>query len=378
MRTNFLLPLVLLSLSGCLAVDESRYKIFEDPDGGSGGVDLVESCGADAVPLADQLRDIIIDTNGADNSTSTCSGSGTPGNDLFIALDVVAGEYWHFHLAVDPSEPNPTGRNPLLYVIPEASCGTASCGLFSNRCSASMGDEHFAFIAPTTGIYYVGIDDGNAGGGRYRLQALRPVCGNALMTGGSNEHGEACDDGSHCEDGTACDPNAAENPCVGIGDGQCAPRSGDGCDDECRTELDTSGANEIGNNDNIIEASMMLTDLPGQNPFVVGGGIGGAFDCYPDVYAVRVTDGQTITVSALQAPEGVNPEVACSMTTNTPFTFRLQDESGSVSFQSSDDGNGCPSLVRNNLDAGEYFVTIDAVPGTDAEAQYWLKVEVSN
>jgi hypothetical protein len=375
MRLFSVLPYLLTALlSGCLAVDESRYKLFEQPDGGDDTADLVEACGDDATPLAGQLRDIIIDTTDSNNSTSSCGGSGTPGNDVFIALDVTAGEYWHFHLSVDPEDADPTARNPLIYVIPESSCGTASCGLFSNRCSDSPGDEHFAFVAPTSGIYYVGIDDGNAGGGRYRLQALRPVCGNALATGGSNEHGEACDDGSHCANGLACDPQASENVCIGIGDGQCRARSGDGCDDKCRLELTVSGATETGANDNIIEASLMT-----QNPFVIGGGIGGTFDCYPDVYAVRVTQGQSVSVSALQAPEqGVNPELPCSVGTNTPFSFRLTNNNGSVSFQSSNDVNGCPSVVRNDLDAGEYFITIDAEPGTDPEATYWMKVEVTN
>jgi len=55
------------------------------------------------------------------------------------------------------------------------------------------------------------------------------VCGDGLVVGN-----ETCDDGKHCEDRTSCQEHSE---CAGIGDEQCLPRSGDGCDANCRVEF---------------------------------------------------------------------------------------------------------------------------------------------
>lgn len=56
------------------------------------------------------------------------------------------------------------------------------------------------------------------------------ICGDGVQEGN-----EQCDDGSQCTDGTDCtgDPSV----CSGVGDETCAPRSGDGCTDQCELEI---------------------------------------------------------------------------------------------------------------------------------------------
>ncbi len=51
--------------------------------------------------------------------------------------------------------------------------------------------------------------------------------------------GEECDDGKHCEDGTQC---SVDSTCIGIGNGVCTVRSGDGCSDDCQIETCTSNS----------------------------------------------------------------------------------------------------------------------------------------
>jgi hypothetical protein len=371
MRSNVLLRSIIagLLLPGCLAVDDGFYQGLAP---GETDVPLSEECGdTSAVALADETRDIHIDTTQAvNNSTSTCSSSSTVGNDLFIAFDVTEGEYWHFHLATDNDFPTSANLNPSLYLLTDA-CDPRNCDFFSNRCTGT-GDEHFAFVASETGRYYLGIDDVNTGGGHYLLQALRPTCGN-----GTKEHGESCDDGSHCEDGTACttdDPSV----CAGIGDEQCTPRSHDGCDRDCRQELSSSGGSEGDPNDNLVEANVLRTDL--QNPFVVNGAVGGPSDCYPDVFAIFVEENQRINVTVLQSySAGTMVEVPCTNLTSAPLSFVLtsSDPNDAVHrYVSSEDVDGCPSLSTGSLDAGEYFITLDADAGLATPAPYFLKFEV--
>ena len=357
-----------LLLQGCLAVDEGFYQGLEP---GSTDVTFYEDCRSlpsDVIALAGETRDIRIDTTSAvNNLSSMCSSTG--GNDLFIALDVTAGEYWHFHLTTDNEFSSSADLNPALYLLTDA-CDDRNCEYFSNRC-AGTGDEHFAFVASTTGRYYLGIDDANAGGGHYKLQALRPVCGN-----GTRDHGESCDDGSHCADGTPCttdDPSV----CAGIGDGQCAPRSDDGCDRDCRQELSASGGSERDPNDNLVEANVLRTDLPEQNPFVINGDVGGPSDCYPDVFAVFVEQGERVDVSVLESySAGTKIGVPCNgLTTYAPLsiTLRSNDPNDTPVPMEID---GCPFVSTGPLDAGESFITVDADPGLATPAPYIVKVEV--
>jgi hypothetical protein len=357
-----------LLFPGCLAVDDGFYQGLEP---GDSDVQLAEACGDEsAVALADQTRDIHIDTTQAvNNLNSMCSS--TPGNDLFIAFDVTEGEYWHFHLSTDNDFPSSAGLNPALYLLTEEPCDDRNCDYFSNRC-AGTGDEHFAFVASTTGRYYLGIDDVNPGGGHYLLQALRPTCGN-----GTKEHGESCDDGSHCADGTTPCTTGDPSVCQDIGDGQCAPRSHDGCDRDCRQELPSSGGFEAESNDNLVEANVLRTDLPGQSTFIVNGAVGGPSDCYPDVFAVFLQQGQELRVTALESYTG-GVEVPCTNLTSAPVSFLLtsNDPDDSEHRRVSTEIAGCPVLTSGAFDAGEYFITVDADAGLAEPAPYVLKFEV--
>src|SRR5690606_10315396 len=104
------------------------------------------------------------------------------------------------------------------------SCNPNACEAISDACAGNR-DEHFAFIPNSDGRWYIGIDDTNPGGGKYVLDAIRPVCGDGVP-----DHGESCD-------------------------GQ------EGCGPDCRWILNSSAVNERLPNDNIIEANTV--DLEG-------------------------------------------------------------------------------------------------------------------
>ena len=93
-----------------------------------------------------------IDTNPLRNDiTATCAGHATNGNDAFFAVTVASGDYWHFHLAVDPRDLAMT-RDPALYLLQDTggSCDGRTCAQISDQCDGT-GDEHFAFVAPSAG-----------------------------------------------------------------------------------------------------------------------------------------------------------------------------------------------------------------------------------
>ncbi|MFH1759087.1 MAG: DUF4215 domain-containing protein [Patescibacteria group bacterium] len=55
-------------------------------------------------------------------------------------------------------------------------------------------------------------------------------CGDSII-----DEGEECDDGQYCENGTPC-TEEDDRECLGIGDGLCKPRGGDGCSYYCQIE----------------------------------------------------------------------------------------------------------------------------------------------
>ncbi|MCA9515696.1 MAG: DUF4215 domain-containing protein, partial [Myxococcales bacterium] len=66
------------------------------------------------------------------------------------------------------------------------------------------------------------------------------ICGDGITNGyplvdseGAPRDSEVCDDGRQCADGTPC---SSASECVGIGQGQCRPRDGDGCSADCLSE----------------------------------------------------------------------------------------------------------------------------------------------
>ena len=379
MRFSLRLPLLatlVLGSTGCFVVDSKPLDNLADggggtdmtapdlgPDGGtdSGSGDLgmadlgdlgfrimpIDSCG-------DPTRGVIsmttppfgVDTNGmTDDIRATCAGHATMGNDAFFAVSVASGDYWHFHLAVDPRD-LAMARDPALYLLQatSGSCDGRTCAQISDQCDGTS-DEHFAFTAPSAGTWFLGVDDRNSGGARYVLTAIRPTCGNAtgLMPGESSpEHGEACDDGN--------------------------PINGDGCDSRCRVELtDATEVNERIPNDNQVEANHLL--LPATNTLIVTGDIAGD-DCYPDVFAVDIMAGQHLNVVALNASEG-----AC-VTPGTNYALELRN-AANTRITGTVDAMGCPIIDRTGLAAGQYFIWLKANNYHDADTTYHLRVTVS-
>ena len=92
-------------------------------DAGETAQDAVDDCGDDDVlVLTDTREDIRIDTRELISEVSSLPGCSeavsVPGPDAFFAVDVVADEYWHFHLRVDArNDPEPSARNPVLLFV---------------------------------------------------------------------------------------------------------------------------------------------------------------------------------------------------------------------------------------------------------------------
>jgi hypothetical protein len=237
---------LLLAVAGCSLADASRYQALpEGPvDGGTmdadgatpdpdAGVDAgppdqlaVDGCGDDDVyVITDSEEGIVVDTRPFASDVNSLPGScgvSAPGPDAFFAVDVQAGEYWHFHLAVSPTDPDRPNRDPILYLL-NASCAETQCSreLFANYCD-SAGDEHFGFQFNESGRWYIGIDDGNPSGGLYTLGAYRPTCNGTAPA----EHGESCD-------------------------------GEEGCTEDCRRVIDEDSVTESGFSFNVQEANLI-------------------------------------------------------------------------------------------------------------------------
>lgn len=346
-----LLGVSLAALSACTVVDRGALNRVEERQGSDMGVVVgSDTCNPNTPVIAavGGTERFVIDTTGRTNSVSTnnCRGGGiTPGNDTFLAIDVAEGEYWHFHLQRDSSFTDNTDRNPVVYALPAQGdgCNTQFCDQFADRCSTGS-DEHFAFVATSTGRWYIGVDDQNPGGGHYILDAIRPVCGD-----GMSEHGEACDDG-----------NAS---------------NGDDCDNLCRKVL--RGGSELIQegipNDNETEANVLDFDVTGV--LRVRGTVGGPIDCYPDVYAITVPQDGRIRVQQIQSFSG-QTETECSPGTDSPFTITRASRAGGNTQPGGEDANGCILLESANLDAGEYLITIDTDVALDAAQAYTMRFEL--
>jgi cysteine-rich repeat protein len=341
----------LVALAGCSIVTPDHYIGLQDdrPDGAvpedgevtepdAGGPQFDDICRPpEEMPrrlLTETTRNIEIDTTeGYDNDNSSSCGATTPGNDVFIGIDVTAGAVWHFHLAgLTP------GREPMLYLTEASRCDSRTCSFVSTSCTGGS-DEHFAFEANANGRWYIGIDDGAAGGGRYRLEAYRLVCGD-----GTESHGEGCDDSNVL--------------------------GGDGCDRKCRIELSTLRTAEFEPNDNRVEANAIL--LPAENELEITGDIGGTGACtYADVFAVTVPEMGDLEIDALN-----DDGTPCAVGASTMFDLVLQNGSGETVVSGMRDGNGCAIMHRANLASGEYFVRVQVPAETTVPEQYRLRFRV--
>ncbi|MEO0324800.1 MAG: PPC domain-containing protein [Myxococcota bacterium] len=342
--------------SGDLGMDMTDTPDMSDPPDMRTGMEAVDRCGDDsAFVISQTIEQLRVDTRELQNRENPpCAPSG--GRDGFFALDVQAGEYWHFHLAVDPSVAGQEDLNPVLYLLQE-DCDERRCDAsrLSNACEVAPGgatsfrDEHFAFIPSAAGRWYIGIDDEGANaGGVYVLDAIRPSCGD-----GERDHGESCEGEEFCNL-------------------------------DCRFRLNAMNSNEGQNepNDNREEANALeLTPLAGEAPGTLGieitGDVGpSAQTCdYPDVFTFDVPAGGQVEVDALER-DGSD----CSGASPDDFAFDLflEDATGSLRSSRDVDENGCPQVDVSSLEAGRYFVRLsDNRAVADRPINYRLLFRVS-
>ncbi len=283
-----------------------------------------------------------IDTRGLASDVSdevaACTGGPQSGNDGFLRVHMNAAERWHFHIRHPDN-----AMNPSIYVL-DSGCDARRCasGAGLDLCGASA-DEHFTFVAPLTGDYFVGIDaDGGGtdglGGFAAQLDVIHPVCGNGIR-----EHSEGCDLG----------PDVA----------------GDGCDADCRVLL-SEGDDEVEANDDVYAANHIVL---GPTATSVNGAIATA--CESDIFSFEVPAGAPMDVTidlGLQAG-------GCPGAAAIPLSLDLVGANGSSILSHVDaDGTTCPMLTATALSAGTYFIRIRSVePGVSRNVPYRLTVTLS-
>jgi hypothetical protein len=263
-----------------------------------------------------------------------CTGEDTPGNDGFLGVEMRFGDVWHIHMAPDPN-PDAGAKNPAFYVL-DSTCAVRDCGFGIDVCEQGV-DEHFTFAARRDGIYYLGIDDRTPGGGTYAFTATRVECGN-----GQSQHGKACD-------------YTVE----------------DDCDNECRIVLDAVNPRESArSHDDFTVANVVTFPESGAQTADVGGNIGG---CEPDYYTFNAAEGDSVRITLLT--DGLQP---CAG--EERFALELQDARAErLQAGMPSDDNSCPSLLREALVEGRYFVKLtDTLPlGAELPFGYRLRIELN-
>ncbi len=243
-------------------VDAGGQVDAGNDEGSEGAVVVADFCVPEEdVPVLQPSHEFIqLDTRSATNDFADVSSCGldrdlsTP--DAFFALDMLAGERWHVRIKEVP------GRDVALYVLPE--CDPRTCEAVADHCPAGA-PEHFDFQATTDGRRLIGIDgitDPEAG---LEVIVMRPICGD-----GQRVHSEACDDGN--------------------------TEDGDGCDADCRIELEGTAAAEVEPNDAVHSANILP---PGVEEFVVSGAVGGT--CDMDVFGFSREAGQPVRIEMTNA-----------------------------------------------------------------------------
>jgi len=298
-------------------------------------LELSPECVMDDVPVltleADALEAVFsADTTTFSNSyqeTTSCVGRQTPGPDGFFAVDMQANDRWHFHARSE----DPAG-DPALYVLP--TCDVRACDAALDLCGAGS-DEHFSYVAPSAGRYFVAIDSASGTGFRGRLEAYKIICGNGIL-----QHGETCDDG-----------NATP---------------GDGCDALCRVELQGVPSTEEEVNDDPLLANSLTA--------AVGTRVRGSISklCEVDFYTFRLAESAQLEVD-------LSPAVAPSCATPAPvFDVAILDDTQRVVAQGvrPGDASSC-NVVRLDapLPAGSYFIQV--VANNDAQRPFDYELSVN-
>jgi len=344
-----------LSLVGCTGnFDESLYMTDAGPPEVDAAVTLgltgevANLCGADApllvFPEGAQQFIFDVDTNGASDTTrevSACTGRSQGGPEVFIAVDAVTDEHWHFHVDVDPFDGRATA-NPSVYVLRDCDERACSVGDGLDLCSAGS-DEHFTFIPSASDRYVVGFDS-PSDAFQGRVLAFRTVCGD-----GQQDHSENCDDGN--------------------------TESGDGCSADCLSELTPGSPTEIEVNDDIYSAN--LVDVTG-GPFTVRASLDKT--CESDVFAVVVPAGG----GSIRASLAGNGGTACPSDLASTQLELIERPARGPSLRGTGTiatGDVCPSLgaenaFANDLAAGTYYVAVSVARDRPDTLAYELTLSV--
>lgn len=322
MRAFLCTMTALATFTGCNYFPEALLD--GSPGGDDAGVDagggfaLAETCSGDVPMVSANLDDVPIDLSGLRDDISDigfCTGADAPGQDGFFAVEMSAGEKWHFHLRTNSED----GHNPAIYVLDSCDSRRCMAGNAIDVCGEGR-DEHLSFVAPSDGTYFVGIDSRVVGPATYQLVALQPECGD-----GAVEHSETCDD-SNLDDG-------------------------DGCDSACRHELPhpSSGLEEEEPND----------DPTGANVLTAGtirptGRLGGR--CDSDMYVLDVAEGTTLDVAVRGAGAVACTDAAPLIT----LELLAANATSLVTSGTIPGGEFCPSFSLSGLAAGTYYLRLSA------------------
>lgn len=350
-RISTLLALAALASSGCFVVDDTHLNEVLGGDAGPGtdgatdagpgddaGSDniLNPNCGEpqeNYLVIADTMENIQLDTTGMTNTVRSRCGNGSTGPNGFLALEATAGQQWHFHIQANAGD-----LDPLIYLL-DSTCDARDCSFNADYCAGLASDEHFAFIAPADGIYYLGIDDGtNQQGGQYQLSAYLLQCGD-----GTDTHGEACDGSANCN--TSCQAELGE----------------------------ATVSSEVEVNDSQVEANHIV--MPASNVFEFSGTLTPDGCTYPDVYSFDINDADTeVSVIALDT-SGI-PCNASSLTEDFTLTIRnAQNEVVIAPMNAA--GTGCAVIEPRALPAGVYYLWVENLEALDRPVSYDLRLTLS-
>jgi cysteine-rich repeat protein len=334
---------------GCDVFDERLYLEADagtpaqdsGPEDAGPSVFLADVCNDADVPVLLSFNDFLdTDTTSLENDyfeLATCLGRNAAGNDGFFAIDMIAGQKWHFHVKVTPG----SSADPAVYVLGQ-SCDPRECqpGDGLNECIAGQ-DEHFSFVPDRTDRFLIGVDTIGNGGEALQVLAVRPVCGD-----GTKEHSESCDDSN--------------------------TDMGDGCDGSCRAEIPNAGATdpnaEVEPNDepfvnaNIVDVSAGAVRVTGQL------GSKCDFDSFGIVVPAGGSVRATLTTPSGEACPAGSPDLRLTLRDPGGFT-----EVGRV------DG-GCPAIdgdaFAQGLPSGVYFVRATTVTVNEPDVfAYGLTLE---
>jgi hypothetical protein len=263
-------------------------------------------------------------------SLPNCLGEApAPGSDAFFAVDMRAGQRWHFHVKVASA-----AVDPAIYVLDSCS-DSRSCQdtYFGINACAEGENEHFSFVAPMDNRYYVGIDSLLPGSEPMEVWAVHADCGNL-----SREHGEYCDDGN-------------EDPL-------------DGCH-QCRPVLLADRA-EVEPNDGPLDSNFVRLQPDALGQRRINGTLGSRCDF--DFYQVEIPPGAEARITLTGESECGRIDLQLR-TPGDPNPFGAGDPS---------DENPCV-LERKDLAPGNHLVRVASRrdPGTDfTTLDYGLEIDV--